>query len=64
MGDSRGNQGQDDTPSGFGLVSITCSNRILLIYISISSTMTSDFRLNLTARIEDGNRSSHIIEFR
>jgi hypothetical protein len=40
---SRGNEGQDDVPSGFGLVSITRSGRMLLMYIFISSTITSDF---------------------
>jgi hypothetical protein len=53
---SRGNKGQDDTPSGLELVSLTRSSRMLLMYISISSTIASDFRMGLTAR---GTRAAY-----
>lgn len=46
---------------------MTCSNRIFemsYMYISVSSTMTSVLRFSLTANIDDGNNSSHIIDWR
>ena len=46
---------------------MTCSSfmfEISYMYISTSSTMTSVFRFILTARIEDGKRSSQIMDCR
>lgn len=55
------------SPLGFGVVSMTCRSfmfEISYMYISTSSTITSVLRFILTARIEEGKRSSQIMDCR
>lgn len=53
--------------SGLGVVSMTCKRRMLemsYMYISVSSTMTSVLRFIFTERIDEGNRSSQMMDCR